>query len=63
MFPTLQGGTVETLTTGEEYTVNDANVVCGNVQTQRRRLHHRHRPYAGELMLHADRRKEAGGTG
>jgi uncharacterized surface protein with fasciclin (FAS1) repeats len=31
MFPTLQGGTVETLTTGEEYTVNDANVACAAV--------------------------------
>ncbi|MGH3520324.1 MAG: fasciclin domain-containing protein [Haloechinothrix sp.] len=32
-FETLQGGTVETSGTGEEYQVNDANVVCGNVQT------------------------------
>jgi uncharacterized surface protein with fasciclin (FAS1) repeats len=32
--PTLQGGTVDAVTSGDEYTVNDANVVCGNVQTR-----------------------------
>jgi uncharacterized surface protein with fasciclin (FAS1) repeats len=32
--PTLQGGTVDTATSGDEYTVNDASVVCGNVQTR-----------------------------
>lgn len=32
-YATLQGGQVETSGEGEEYTVNDANVVCGNVQT------------------------------
>ena len=32
-FKTLQGGMVKTTGSGEEYKVNDANVVCGNVQT------------------------------
>jgi uncharacterized surface protein with fasciclin (FAS1) repeats len=32
-FKTLQGGTVMTSGSGESYKVNDANVVCGNVQT------------------------------
>lgn len=32
-FATLQGGNVKTSGEGEEYQVNDANVVCGNVQT------------------------------
>lgn len=33
-FTSLQGGTVETSGSGEDYTVNgDASVVCGNVQT------------------------------
>ena len=32
-FKTLQGGMVTTSGSGESYKVNDANVVCGNVQT------------------------------
>lgn len=32
-FKTLQGGMVTTSGSGEAYKVNDANVVCGNVQT------------------------------
>ena len=32
-FKTLQGGMVTTTGSGESYKVNDANVVCGNVQT------------------------------
>jgi uncharacterized surface protein with fasciclin (FAS1) repeats len=32
-FKTLQGGMVMTSGSGESYKVNDANVVCGNVQT------------------------------
>ncbi|HEX4702440.1 MAG TPA: fasciclin domain-containing protein, partial [Pseudonocardiaceae bacterium] len=32
-FATLQGGTVRTTGTGQDYQVNGANVVCGNVQT------------------------------
>jgi uncharacterized surface protein with fasciclin (FAS1) repeats len=32
-FKTLQGGTVMTSGSGESYKVNDANIVCGNVQT------------------------------
>jgi uncharacterized surface protein with fasciclin (FAS1) repeats len=32
--PTLQGGNVTTEKTGEAYTVNDARVVCGNLQTR-----------------------------
>ncbi|MFB9835952.1 fasciclin domain-containing protein [Actinoallomurus acaciae] len=32
-FKTLQGGMVTTSDSGESYKVNDANVVCGNVQT------------------------------
>ncbi|GAB2854939.1 fasciclin domain-containing protein [Actinocorallia aurea] len=32
-FTTLQGGTVATQGSGTAYTVGDANVVCGNVQT------------------------------
>lgn len=32
-FKSLQGGEVEAAGSGEEYTVNDANVVCGNVKT------------------------------
>jgi uncharacterized surface protein with fasciclin (FAS1) repeats len=32
-FPTLEGGAVKTSGTGQDYKVNDANVVCGNVQT------------------------------
>jgi uncharacterized surface protein with fasciclin (FAS1) repeats len=32
-FKTLQGGMVTTSGSGESYEVNDANVVCGNVQT------------------------------
>jgi uncharacterized surface protein with fasciclin (FAS1) repeats len=31
---TLQGGTVTAARSGEAYTVNDAKVVCGNVQTR-----------------------------
>ena len=32
-FTTLQGGTVTAKGSGDSYTVNGANVVCGNVQT------------------------------
>jgi uncharacterized surface protein with fasciclin (FAS1) repeats len=32
--PTLQGGNVATEKTGDAYTVNDASVVCGNLQTR-----------------------------
>ena len=32
--PTLQGGSVATEKTGDAYTVNDARVVCGNLQTR-----------------------------
>ena len=32
--PTLQGGSVTTEKTGDAYTVNDARVVCGNLQTR-----------------------------
>ncbi len=32
-FKSLQGGMVTTSGSGESYKVNDANVVCGNVQT------------------------------
>jgi uncharacterized surface protein with fasciclin (FAS1) repeats len=32
-FKTLQGGMVTTSGSGESYKVNDANVICGNVQT------------------------------
>jgi uncharacterized surface protein with fasciclin (FAS1) repeats len=30
---TLQGGTISTTRTGDTYTANDAEVLCGNVQT------------------------------
>jgi uncharacterized surface protein with fasciclin (FAS1) repeats len=33
-FPTLQGGSVTTEKMGDAYTVNDARVVCGNLQTR-----------------------------
>lgn len=32
--PTLQGGNVTTEKTGDAYTVNDARVLCGNLQTR-----------------------------
>ena len=32
--PTLQGGSVATKKTGDAYTVNDARVLCGNLQTR-----------------------------
>jgi uncharacterized surface protein with fasciclin (FAS1) repeats len=32
-FPTVEGGSVTASGTGQDYKVNDANVVCGNVQT------------------------------
>jgi uncharacterized surface protein with fasciclin (FAS1) repeats len=32
--PTLQGGSVATEKTGDAYTVNDARVLCGNLQTR-----------------------------
>jgi len=32
-FPTLAGGSVKTSGSGEDFTVENANVVCGNVQT------------------------------
>jgi uncharacterized surface protein with fasciclin (FAS1) repeats len=32
--PTLQGGNLTTEKTGDAYTVNDARVVCGNLQTR-----------------------------
>jgi uncharacterized surface protein with fasciclin (FAS1) repeats len=32
-YPTVEGGSVKASGTGQDYTVNDANVVCGNVQT------------------------------
>jgi uncharacterized surface protein with fasciclin (FAS1) repeats len=31
---TLQGGTISTAKSGDTYTVNDARVLCGNVQTR-----------------------------
>jgi len=33
-FQTLQGGTLTTSGSGDDYTVGDAKVVCGNVQTE-----------------------------
>src|SRR5215213_7031867 len=32
--PTLQGGTISTAKAGDTYTANDAQVVCGNIQTR-----------------------------
>jgi uncharacterized surface protein with fasciclin (FAS1) repeats len=36
---TLQGGTLTTATSGDTYTVNDAQVVCGNIRTANATVH------------------------
>ena len=49
---TLEGGTVTPAMMGGTYTVNGANVVCGNVtDRQRHRLHHQHGPDAPVLLM------------